>query len=500
MATGSEKRTETTENCSAKNDGGGTEDGDVRKRTRKKGKHLKASDLVEQMLGGAVTEESSFKDKLMNTEMSPLSKDCRGCSVFDDAWSEYMSSLQGFFCETATQLSQKNRESTASLDDNDDFPTLKVSKEEYELWCAPWRKSLIVHLLGKSVPLWVMRPSLERLWKTPKPFTVRDIDNGYFVASFEDEADMRSIYQEGPWMMGDRYIVVQRWHPNFDPWNAETQRKIAVWIRIPLLPLEFFNLATIRRIGSMIGKTLKVDRATHASERGKYARICVEIDLLKRLKSGVTNFGNRRCIEYEGLHLICFCCGKYGHHRDACPDKPVGQQAESKDESRNKSTAHKGNAPPTQVGTRKTPYMGEKGSDTIEPSLGGNQKRERDQATRRLNAGESSSANVEVFGSWNLVQRRRRNSRNTTKSTTNVHGREDIPRSNKENTYFRSSHASPSKSTHKATVTESRASKNLGTEEKSSRKWVPVSQGTKTASEESSKVNGVDVQGTNFAS
>lgn len=26
-------------------------------------------------------------------------------------------------------------------------------------------------------------------------------------------------------------------------------------------------------------------------------------------------------IEYEGMHMICFCCGKYGHDKDQCTQK-----------------------------------------------------------------------------------------------------------------------------------------------------------------------------------
>ncbi|KAL4314428.1 hypothetical protein AHAS_Ahas15G0084100 [Arachis hypogaea] len=28
-------------------------------------------------------------------------------------------------------------------------------------------------------------------------------------------------------------------------------------------------------------------------------------------------------LEYEGLHQICFACGRYGHKMDVCPKKMV---------------------------------------------------------------------------------------------------------------------------------------------------------------------------------
>ena len=36
-------------------------------------------------------------------------------------------------------------------------------------------------------------------------------------------------------------------------------------------------------IVNLVGKTLKVDSRTYLTERGKFARICVELDLDKKL-------------------------------------------------------------------------------------------------------------------------------------------------------------------------------------------------------------------------
>ena len=66
-------------------------------------------------------------------------------------------------------------------------------------------------------------------------------------------------------------------------------------------------------IGNLVGKTLKVDSRTYLTERGKFARICVELDLDKKLWTAIRIFGKELIVEYEGLHKICFCCGKYGH-------------------------------------------------------------------------------------------------------------------------------------------------------------------------------------------
>ncbi|RYR08368.1 hypothetical protein Ahy_B05g076023 [Arachis hypogaea] len=63
---------------------------------------------------------------------------------------------------------------------------------------------------------------------------------------------------------------------------------------------------------------LKVDKATSIHSRGRFARIYVKIDLSKKLVPRISVLGNILNIEYEGLHLICFNCGIYGHWSESC--------------------------------------------------------------------------------------------------------------------------------------------------------------------------------------
>ncbi|KAJ1423981.1 Zinc finger, CCHC-type [Sesbania bispinosa] len=55
------------------------------------------------------------------------------------------------------------------------------------------------------------------------------------------------------------------------------------------------------------------------TERGKFARLCVEVDWKKPLISQFELLGRDYSVEYEGLFLICFTCGKYGHRKEGCP-------------------------------------------------------------------------------------------------------------------------------------------------------------------------------------
>lgn len=70
-----------------------------------------------------------------------------------------------------------------------------------------------------------------------------------------------------------------------------------------------------------------MDDTTLATTQGKFARVCIELDLKKPLQSRYRTRGREWKLQYEGLQDICFICRKYGH-RDRgfplrAPKKPV---------------------------------------------------------------------------------------------------------------------------------------------------------------------------------
>ncbi|KAI9112455.1 hypothetical protein K1719_016378 [Acacia pycnantha] len=196
---------------------------------------------------------------------------------------------------------------------------LKFTAEEYTAWCVPWMNSLIIKVLGASFPTYLIRDRVNRMWRPKDPLKIIPLNNGYYIVSFSNKEDKEYAFQEGPWMIEDHYLIVQRWRPNFNPWRADLQCNIAAWIRLPDIPFEFYNVESLRRIGNMVGKMIKIDRSTSVYDKGGFARICVEIDLTQPLLPTYMVFGEERTIVYEGLHQVCFKCGKYGHQKGECP-------------------------------------------------------------------------------------------------------------------------------------------------------------------------------------
>jgi hypothetical protein len=125
---------------------------------------------------------------------------------------------------------------------------------------------------------------------------------------------------DGPWFIYDHYLTVQEWKPNFNP-VSDTIKEVAVWMRISGLPIEYYDSQILRFIGNIVGKTVKVDKNTLTQERGKYARLCVQVNLTKPLLAMFTLKGRKYTIEYEGLHMLCMTCGRFGHYKEGCQVK-----------------------------------------------------------------------------------------------------------------------------------------------------------------------------------
>ncbi|CAN0876755.1 hypothetical protein LINGRAHAP2_LOCUS11481 [Linum grandiflorum] len=132
---------------------------------------------------------------------------------------------------------------------------------------------------------------------------------------------MIDVFAGGPYNIGGSFLSVQRWTPDFFPSTARIT-KVASWVKLTELPLHHYNDNSLYAIASCIGNPLKLDHQTSLVSRGKYARVCIEIDTDQPL---IPSIGWKRFdikVEYESIPLICMHCGKVGHSISSCPVRP----------------------------------------------------------------------------------------------------------------------------------------------------------------------------------
>ncbi|XP_020684675.1 uncharacterized protein LOC110101216 [Dendrobium catenatum] len=97
-----------------------------------------------------------------------------------------------------------------------------------------------------------------------------------------------------------------------------------VWIRLTCLLLYCWYEDNIARIASCLGTLMYIDGNTFRWGKWKFARVCVRIDLEKKLMNGVWVDGSTgrffQQVEYEKIDLLCYQCGSVGHDRKICPE------------------------------------------------------------------------------------------------------------------------------------------------------------------------------------
>lgn len=111
-----------------------------------------------------------------------------------------------------------------------------------------------------------------------------DLGNDYFILKLGSCSEYERALIEGPWLIGENYLHVQRWKPNFVAELAVTT-SLPVWVRFPTLSVEFYTEQWLRMAGNELGGTIKVDDTTLDTTRGRFARVCIELDLTKPLCS-----------------------------------------------------------------------------------------------------------------------------------------------------------------------------------------------------------------------
>lgn len=77
-------------------------------------------------------------------------------------------------------------------------------------------------------------------------------------------------------IQGVPYIIFH-WSPNFN--EKEDSPLVPVWLSLPGLPPNYFNLSIMQSIGGGLGRFLKTVNAMVCVTRPAVARICVELDV-----------------------------------------------------------------------------------------------------------------------------------------------------------------------------------------------------------------------------
>ncbi|XVF07195.1 hypothetical protein REPUB_Repub06bG0117600 [Reevesia pubescens] len=177
-----------------------------------------------------------------------------------------------------------------SYDEDLDGPVIMLSKEDKSLIRKPWQNTLIVKLLGRHISYTYLCNRIKQLWSLKGRVEAVDMDNGFYCIRFGLIMDYNFVLTNGPWIVANHYLTVRRWTPGFRSEEA-TINSVAAWVHVHGMPLEFYDSNILRMMREKIGHSVRIDRTMKNMIRGKFVRMCVELDLTKPLVRRKTEEG-----------------------------------------------------------------------------------------------------------------------------------------------------------------------------------------------------------------
>ena len=100
---------------------------------------------------------------------------------------------------------------------------------------------------GRFIGFDYLHNRLLSLWKPVGRLHCMDLGHSFFLTRFYLREGFETILQRGPWFIGEHFLPIRPWKPNFHPTTANVS-SIAVWIRLNELPIEYYNAEALHQI------------------------------------------------------------------------------------------------------------------------------------------------------------------------------------------------------------------------------------------------------------
>ncbi|KEH19239.1 DUF4283 domain protein [Medicago truncatula] len=123
---------------------------------------------------------------------------------------------------------------------------------------------------------------LGKIWKIIHQWKMVNLGQGFYDFLFENHDDFNRTWTAGTVSLQPGLLRLSQWTKDFNH-NAQTQTHASLWIKLVVLPQEYWRERTLKEIASAVGTPISIDGPTRNRAFGHYALILVDIDLSKRV-------------------------------------------------------------------------------------------------------------------------------------------------------------------------------------------------------------------------
>nr|GEY47690.1 ATPase, F1/V1/A1 complex, alpha/beta subunit, zinc knuckle CX2CX4HX4C [Tanacetum cinerariifolium] len=164
-----------------------------------------------------------------------------------------------------------------------------------------------------------------------------------------DEKGMEEVVSNGPWLVNNKPLCVQKWRVGMALEKAEPS-KLPIWVKMINVPMEVWSLKCISTLASSIGKPIIMDDmiakiCAKGEGRMSFARVLVEVEVGKDLKKEIEvmykgnlqheRFTKKIQVEYAWKPPSCEKFKVFGHDHKNCGFKEKKVQGKNKENTLN---------------------------------------------------------------------------------------------------------------------------------------------------------------------
>nr|POE81323.1 hypothetical protein CFP56_61789 [Quercus suber] len=160
------------------------------------------------------------------------------------------------------------------------------------------------------------------MWKPVGSKSCIALGSDFFLISFSVKEDYVKVLLDRPWFVGGHYLSIRSWEPNFKTSSANLS-SVAIWVRLPKLPIEYYEPSVLKDIGKAIEPVLRIDTHKATEARDQFARLCVQVNLDKPIITLIKVGGIAQQVQYEASN---------GKDEEVGKGTSIEEQQQSEDE------------------------------------------------------------------------------------------------------------------------------------------------------------------------
>lgn len=184
--------------------------------------------------------------------------------------------------------------------------------DKYKSYWLPWRRALILKVLGKNFSFKVLELGIHQVWALKMGCEFLDLEDTSLSDFTTGHIIFKSLRGDLGWCWGTTC-----WSPNGDPTLAQRNRRSPPWQSGYVLHQLLLKFSTTVPLHKWVMSWANNQSWYYINDSllGKFACVCVELNLNKLLVPTISFMGRVFATKYEGLYIICYHCGRFGHMR-----------------------------------------------------------------------------------------------------------------------------------------------------------------------------------------